>query len=75
VANGKENTVLELVSSLNRIIGKDIKPKFLPVRPGDVFKTSADINKIQQKINYKPLVSFEEGLKLTVDYYRKKFNK
>ena len=75
VANGRENTVLELVSSLNRIIGKNIQPKFLPVRAGDVFKTSADITKIMKKINYKPLVSFEEGLKLTVESYRKKFNK
>ncbi len=75
VANGRENTVLELVSALNHIIGKNIQPKFLPLRAGDVFKTSADISKIQQKIKYKPLVSFEEGLKLTVDYFRKKYNK
>ncbi len=75
VANGKDNTVLELVDALNKIIGKNIKPKLLPVRAGDVFRTSADISKIQQKINYHPLVSFEEGLKLTVEYFKKKFNK
>ena len=75
VANGKDNTVLELVSALNRIIGKNIEPKLLPVRPGDVFRTSADITKIQQKINYRPLVSFEEGLKHTVEYFKNKFNK
>jgi len=75
VANGKENTVLELVNALNRIIGKNIQPKLLPVRAGDVFKTSADISKIQQKIKYRPLVSFEEGLKHTVEYFKKKYNK
>ncbi|MBF0503870.1 MAG: SDR family oxidoreductase [Candidatus Omnitrophica bacterium] len=75
VANGRDNTVLELVSALNRIIGKNIKPKFLPVRAGDVFRTSADISKIQQKINYRPLVTFEEGLKHTVEYFKNKFNK
>lgn len=75
VANGKENTVLELVSAINRIIGKNIPPKLLPVRAGDVFKTSADITKIRQKINYQPLVGFEEGLKHTVEYFKKKFNK
>jgi len=75
VANGKENTVLELVSALNRIIGKNIQPKLLPVRAGDVFKTSADITKIMKKINYRPLVNFEEGLKHTVEYFKKKFNK
>jgi len=75
VANGRENTVLELVHALNRIIGKNIQPKLLPVRAGDVFKTSADISKIQKKINYQPKVNFEEGLKLTVEYFKKKFNK
>ncbi len=75
VANGKDNTVLELVNALNRIIGKNISPKFLPVRAGDVFRTSADISKIRQKIKYQPLVTFEEGLKYTVEYFKKKFNK
>ncbi len=75
VANGKDNTVLELVHVLNRIIGKSIQPKFLPVRPGDVFRTSADISKIQQKIKYQPLVGFEEGLIYTVEYFKEKFKK
>ena len=72
VANGKDNTVLELVGALNRIIGKNIQPKFLPVRAGDVFRTCADISKIQQKLKYQPLVGFEEGLKHTVEYFKNK---
>jgi len=73
VANGKDNSVLELVAVLNKIMGKNIQPKLLPVRPGDVFKTHADISKISQKIHFKPLVSFEEGLKLTVEYFKQKW--
>jgi nucleoside-diphosphate-sugar epimerase len=69
VANGKDNSVLELVVALNKIIGKDIKPKLLPVRAGDVFRTCADITKISKKLNYKPLVGFEEGLQRTVKYF------
>ena len=71
VANGGDNSVLELVAALNRIIGKTIKPEFLPVRAGDVFRTCADIAKIKAKLNFKPLVGFEEGLKRTVEYFRK----
>ncbi|OGX25826.1 MAG: hypothetical protein A3D10_08850 [Omnitrophica WOR_2 bacterium RIFCSPHIGHO2_02_FULL_48_11] len=74
VANGKDNTVLELVSILNRILGKNVKPKLLPIRAGDVFRTNADISKIKKKIGYKPMVSFEEGLKKTVQYFKKKWN-
>jgi len=72
VANGRDNSVLDLVDALNKIIGKDIKPEFLPVRPGDVFRTNADISKIKEKINFKPLVGFEEGLEKTVKYFKSK---
>ena len=71
VANGKDNTVLELVDSLNKIIGKNIQPKLLPVRPGDVFRTSADISKIRKNLGYEPAVSFEAGLRKTVDWFTK----
>ncbi|MDP2923080.1 MAG: SDR family oxidoreductase [Candidatus Omnitrophota bacterium] len=70
VANGKDNTVLELVYALNKIIGKNIKPTFLPVRPGDVFRTLADISKIKSKLGFKPKVDFEEGLKRTVTWFQ-----
>ncbi len=75
VANGRDNTVLELAAALNKILGKNIRPKFLPVRPGDVFRTSADISKISKILKYKPLVSFEEGLSKTVEYFKTKFLK
>jgi nucleoside-diphosphate-sugar epimerase len=70
VANGNDNTVLQLVEYLNKIIGKNIKPQFLPVRPGDVFRTLADIAKIKAKLGFEPKVDFEEGLRRTVNYFR-----
>jgi len=70
-ANGQDNTVLQLVDYLNKIIGKDIKPKFLPVRQGDVFRTCADISKIGKILGFKPKVNFEEGLKKTVEWFKR----
>ena len=69
VANGRDNTVLNLVDALNKIMGKNIKPKFLDARAGDVFKTEADISRIKGRLKYQPLVSFEEGLEKTVAYF------
>ncbi len=71
VANGESHTVLELVEVLNKIMKRNVKPELLPVRKGDVFKTQADISKISKKLNYKPLVNFEEGLKQTVEYFKR----
>ncbi len=74
VANGEDHTVLELVEVINKITGKKIKPKLLDPRPGDVFKTHADITKIRKKIGYKSLVNFEDGLRKTVTYFQTKWS-
>jgi len=73
VANGEDHSVLDLVNSLNKIIGKDVKPDFQPIRKGDVFKTLADISKIKEKLNFKSLVDWDEGLKRTVEYFKESF--
>ncbi|OGX55520.1 MAG: Vi polysaccharide biosynthesis protein VipB/TviC [Omnitrophica WOR_2 bacterium RIFOXYB2_FULL_38_16] len=72
VAVGTNNTVLNIVKEVNDILGKNVKPKFLDKRPGDVYKTHADIKSIKQKLGYKPLVNFREGLERTVEYFKKK---
>ncbi len=73
VANGKDNTVLEIVEQVNKIVGKNIKPKHLPVRAGDVFRTNADISKIKKILKFEPRVGFAEGLKQTVEYFKGKW--
>lgn len=70
VANGKDHTVLELVVRLNKIIQKNIKPEFLPIRPGDVFKTCADISKIKRLLKFSPKINFLEGLNRTVNWFQ-----
>jgi len=72
VANGKGHTILQLADLLNKIIGKDIKPVFLPPRAGDVFRTLADITKIKTILKFEPKVDFENGLKKTVEWFKSK---
>jgi len=75
VANGKDQTVLYLVEAINKILGKDIQPKLLPVRSGDVFRTNASIDKIKKVLKFKPQVDFDGGLQKTVAYFRELYNK
>jgi nucleoside-diphosphate-sugar epimerase len=72
IASGQPRSVLELVCILNRIIGRKIRPVFLDVRPGDVFKTHADISKAKKVLGYRPLVDFEKGLESTLADFRKR---
>ncbi len=73
VACGKDTTVLDLALKINKILGKNIKPELLPVRAGDVFKTLASAAKIKRKLGFKGNVSFDGGLKKTVEYFKKKY--
>lgn len=72
VANGRDTTVLRVVELLNKILGKNIKPLFLPVRAGDVFRTCADISRIRKSLGFRAEVVFEEGLKRTALWFKQK---
>jgi nucleoside-diphosphate-sugar epimerase len=60
-------TVNQLTAEINQILGKTIKPIYTEPRPGDIKHSLADINRAEAWLNYKPLVSFEQGLRLTID--------
>ena len=65
-------TIKNKAINTDKIIGKNIKPKFLPLRTGDVFRTRADISGIKAKLGFAPKIDFEEGLKLTVEWFKQK---
>ncbi len=68
VACGKRYTLLEVLDRINSILGKEIKPKFLPPREGDVRHTLADVSLAKQCFGTHSLVEFEEGLKQTIQW-------
>ena len=70
IALGEEHTVLHLLEELNRIMGLSIQPVFKPPRPGDVKRTFADASKAERLLKWKGRVSFSDGLKRTVDWFR-----
>ncbi len=71
IASGKDYSVLELIKILNRLLSKNIKPDFLNKRPGDVFKTLADLSKARKLLGYSPRFDFIKGLGITIDYWKK----
>jgi len=71
VACGSRISVLELVGMLNRILGTSIEPVFCDPRPGDVLHSTADISKARLHLGYEPQTSVEEGLRRTVEWYRR----
>lgn len=70
IACGKSYSLLDLLKSINEILGTNVKPKFAPPRKGDVKHSLADISRAQQAIGYDVTVDFHEGLRRSVEYYK-----
>ncbi|PIP19518.1 MAG: LPS biosynthesis protein WbpP [Candidatus Omnitrophica bacterium CG23_combo_of_CG06-09_8_20_14_all_41_10] len=70
VAGGKNTSILELAKILNNILGKRIQPLLLAKRPGDVFRTLADMSMSHRLLKFKPKIDFIDGLNITVDYWK-----
>jgi UDP-glucose 4-epimerase len=71
IACGESSSILDLVEALNNLLNTKIVPEHLEVRKGDVKHSLADIQKAKKLLNYYPKVSFKEGLRKTLDFYRK----
>jgi len=70
IAGGKDTSILDLVKILNKVLGKDIPPLLQPRRPGDVFRTLADVSLARKLLKFKPSVDFISGLKITAGYWK-----
>jgi UDP-glucose 4-epimerase len=70
VACGQSFDLLELIAGINRALGTNLAPIFESPRAGDVRESLADISLARELLNYRPTVSFEDGLGRTIEYYR-----
>jgi UDP-glucose 4-epimerase len=70
VACGRQYNLLELIASINRVLGTSIEPNFEPARAGDVRDSLADITAARSALGYEPTIDFDEGLRRSIAYYR-----
>jgi UDP-glucuronate 4-epimerase len=66
---------MDYVDALEKALGKKAKLNFLPLQPGDVPDTFANVDNLKDKFNYKPSTSVVDGVsnfvKWYMDYYQK----
>ena len=70
IACGERTTVNSLVENINKVLDKEIKPSYVDMRPGDIKHSFADISKARKILKYEPSVSFSEGLKNTILWFK-----
>jgi nucleoside-diphosphate-sugar epimerase len=73
VACGARHTLNETYKVLQRLMGFERPALYGPPRAGDVRDSHADISAARDAMGYDPKVGFEEGLRRTVEWYRKEF--
>jgi UDP-glucose 4-epimerase len=70
VADGRSTSLLRLVELLNELLGTSIEPNFEPPRTGDIRHSMADVTLAAERLGYEPPISFEDGLRRSIEYYR-----
>lgn len=75
VAAGHSIDLLRLVKDINQLTSQQLQPRFEPARVGDVLHSLADISAAKNGLGYEVQVSWEEGLRKTLDFYRQVANK
>ncbi len=70
VAYGGREYLIDIYYTLTKALGKDIEPNFGPDRAGDIKHSNADVSKAKEKLNYEPLFSFADGIKLAIEWYK-----
>ena len=74
LGNNKPVELIKFIELLEEHLGMKADKRLLPIQPGDVAETWADIEKAKEKLGYNPQTTVEEGLKKFVDWY-KEYNK
>jgi nucleoside-diphosphate-sugar epimerase len=70
VATGGRISLNQLFETVKRLVSATASPEYTETRAGDVKDSQADISKARRLLGYQPTVSFEEGLRRTVEWYR-----
>lgn len=75
IGNNKPEKLMDYIAVLEKCLGKEAKKEYLPMQPGDVYETYADVQDLMEDFGFKPSTTIEEGLsrfaEWFLDYYRK----
>ena len=70
IGNSNPVKLMDYVGALEKALGKKAKLNFLPLQPGDVPDTFAAIDNLEEKFNYKPSTTVDEGVANFVSWYK-----
>ena len=69
IGNNNPEKLMYFIETLEKAIGAAAKKEFLPMQPGDVYQTYADVSELQKDFDFKPSTSIEDGLNKFAKWY------
>lgn len=70
IGNGNPVKLMDFIEIMENALNKNAKKEFLPMQPGDVLKTFADVNSLKTDYDYAPNTSLKEGIEQFVKWYK-----
>lgn len=74
IGNNSPEKLMYFIETLEKALGKTAQKEFLPMQPGDVYQTYADVTPLIEKYGFKPSTSIEDGLAKFVEWYKEYYN-
>ncbi len=68
LGGGSPVTLKEMISTIEKVLGKKAQINQMPMQPGDVDKTVSDISKSEKLLGYHPKTTFTEGVKKFIEW-------
>jgi dTDP-glucose 4,6-dehydratase len=72
LGNPREMTILEFAKSIQSLMGADARIEFKPLPEDDPKRRRPDISKAQRVLGWEPVVSLDDGIRETIEYFRVK---
>ena len=70
IGNNQPVKLMDFIELLEQCLGKTAQKEFLPMQPGDVYQTFADVTELERDFGFRPEITLEEGLARYARWYR-----
>ena len=70
IGNNSPVRLMDFIETLEKALGKTAEKEYLPMQPGDVYQTYADVSELERDFDFRPKTTIAEGLKRFADWYK-----
>ena len=73
IGNHNPVRLMDFITVLEKAIGREAEKNFMPMQPGDVYETYADVTELMKDVDFRPSTSIETGIQNFADWYLKDY--